>query len=61
MFQASTANDAFGPVAGNPLEGGERACLFQHRFGDSFYGYQCRLDRATEKWQMEVLVVPLKK
>ncbi len=38
---------------------GERACLFQHVFERTFYGYQCHLDHATEKWQMEVLVVPL--
>ena len=59
VFHASSADGAFEPVAGNPVETGERACLFQHTFDDKFYGYQCRLDHTTEKWQMEVLVAPL--
>ena len=61
VFYASSADGAFEPVAGNPVESGERACLFQHTFEHTFYGYQCRLDHATDKWRMEVVVVPLKK
>jgi hypothetical protein len=59
MFAASSPDGDFEPVAGNPVETGERACLFQHTFDGTFYGYQCRLDHTTEKWQMEVLVAPL--
>lgn len=61
VFHADKPNGHFEPVAGNPVETGERACLFQHVFADTYYGYQCRLDHATELWQMEVLVVPLPK
>ena len=46
-------------VNGNPVQTGERACLFQHVFNGKFYGYQSRLDHATDKWQMEVLSTPL--
>jgi hypothetical protein len=60
VFHATSADGAFEPVAGNPVETGERACLFQHTFDSTFYGYQCRLDHASEKWTMEVVVVPLK-
>lgn len=59
VFHATSADGEFEPVAGNPVETGERACLFQHTFGGKLYGYQCRLDHTTEKWQMEVLVTPL--
>ena len=59
VFHASTPNGHFEPVAANPVETGERACLFQHVFERVYYGYQCRLDHATDRWQMELLVVPL--
>jgi hypothetical protein len=59
VFYADRADGEFLPVAGNPVQDGERACLFQHVFEKTFYGYQCRLDDATDIWNMEVLVVPL--
>ena len=59
VFYATSADGEFAPVAGNPVQDGERACLFQHVFAKTYYGYQCRLDDATETWNMEVLVVPL--
>jgi hypothetical protein len=59
VFQSNRPNGAFEPVAGNPVETGERACLFQHVFEGTFYGYQCRLDNATQLWQMEMVIVPL--
>ena len=59
VFYASAPDGAFEAVADNPVETGERACLFQHIFAATFYGYQCHLDHTTEKWQMEVLVTPL--
>jgi hypothetical protein len=59
VFAATAADGPFEPVTGNPVQTGERACLFQHLFSGSFYGYQCHLDHATEKWQMEVLSTPL--
>jgi hypothetical protein len=59
VFYASAADGPFQPAAGNPVQTGERACLFQHVFGGKYYGYQSRLDHATDKWQMEVLSTPL--
>ncbi len=59
VFYASAADGPFQPAAGNPVQTGERACLFQHVFGGKYYGYQSRLDHATDKWQMEVLTTPL--
>jgi hypothetical protein len=61
VFSSDKPNGHFEPVAGNPVETGERACLFQHVFDQTFYGYQCRLDHKTELWQMEVVVAPLPK
>ena len=59
VFYASAADGPFQPTAGNPVQTGERACLFQHVFNGNFYGYQSHLDHATDKWQMEVLSTPL--
>lgn len=61
VFYASAPDGDFEPVTNNPVETGERACLFQHVFDGTFYGYQCHLDHLTERWQMEVLVAPLPK
>lgn len=61
VFYSSAPDGAFEPVANDPVETGERACLFQHIFDGTFYGYQCHLDHVTEKWQMEVVVAPLLK
>ena len=60
VFYASAADGPFKPVAGNPVQTGERACLFQHTFNGNYYGYQSHLDHATGKWQMEVLSTPLR-
>jgi hypothetical protein len=59
VFAGRAADGPFEPVIGNPVQTGERACLFQHVFDGVFYGYQSHLDHATDKWQMEVLSVPL--
>ena len=57
---ASTAPDgAFAPTEGNPVQVGERACLFQHIFNGRYYGYQSHLEHPTEKWVMEVIEAPL--
>jgi hypothetical protein len=61
VFHSEHADGQFLPVAGNPVELDGRACLFQHIFDGTFYGYQCRLDSASQLWQMEVVVVPLPK
>ena len=60
VFYADKPDGDYQPVAGNPVETGERACLFQHEFAGKFYGYQCRFDHATDKWQMEVVTAPLR-
>ncbi|MFM2287830.1 MAG: hypothetical protein RL684_973 [Pseudomonadota bacterium] len=59
VFHADRPDGAFEPVAGNPVEVDGRACLFQHLFEGRFYGYQCKLDAASQLWQMEVVVAPL--
>ncbi len=61
VFHSDRPDGAFEPVAGNPVEVDGRACLFQHIFDGTFYGYQCKLDSATQLWQMEAVVVPLAK
>jgi hypothetical protein len=59
VFYADRADGHFQPVKNNPVETGERACLFQHQFNGKFYGYQSRLDHTTEKWLMEVVTAAL--
>jgi hypothetical protein len=59
VFYGSAPDGPFQPAAGNPVQTGERACLFQHVFDGNFYGYQSHLDHATDQWQMEVLSTPL--
>jgi hypothetical protein len=59
VFYGRAADGPFTAVAGNPVQTGERACLFQHVFNGSFFGYQSHLDHATDKWQMELLSAPL--
>jgi hypothetical protein len=59
VFYGSAADGPFQEASGNPVQTGERACLFQHVFNGKFYGYQSHLDHATDKWQMEVLSTPL--
>ncbi len=59
VFYGSAADGPFEPAFGNPVQTDERACLFQHVFNGTFYGYQSHLDHVTDKWQMEVLSTPL--
>ncbi|HEX4266247.1 MAG TPA: hypothetical protein VHY36_00040 [Steroidobacteraceae bacterium] len=61
VFHADQPDGHFEPVAGNPVQAGGRACLFQHIFGDKYHGYESHLDPVTGKWGMEALVVPLAK
>ena len=59
VFYSDRADGNFEPVDNNPVETGECACLFQHEFAGNFYGYQCRFDHETNKWQMELVLAPL--
>ncbi len=59
VFSSDKPDGHFRPVAGNPVQSGERACLFQFIFHDKYYGYQSHLDHATDKWEMEVLTAPV--
>lgn len=59
LFSAPHPDGPFTPTAGNPAQDGGRACLFQHVFGDKYYGYQSRIDHSREQWEMEVLVADL--
>ena len=53
VFAADAPDGNFEPVAGNPVMHGQRACLFQHIFNGRFYGYDCHLDTASDKWMLE--------
>ncbi|HTS05516.1 MAG TPA: hypothetical protein VMP68_08030 [Candidatus Eisenbacteria bacterium] len=59
VFAADAPDRNFEPVAGNPVMRGQRACLFQHIFNNRFYGYDCHLDTATDKWMLEEVEAPL--
>jgi hypothetical protein len=59
VFQSDQPDGHFEPVSDNPVETGERACLFQHVFGGKYYGYQCHLDHDSQKWEMEIVTAPL--
>ena len=59
VFYSDKPDSGFVPVAGNPVQTDERACLFQHIFDGKFYGYQSHLNHKTEMWEMEVLTAPL--
>jgi len=52
VFAGDSPDGDFQPVRGNPVMGGQRACLFQHIFNGRFYGYDCHLE-ATDKWVLE--------
>jgi hypothetical protein len=59
IYSSTHAEGPFAQVAGNPVQVGGRACLFQHIFNGKYYGYQSRLDPKTDQWDMEVLEAPL--
>jgi hypothetical protein len=59
VFYSEHPTGPFEPVAHNPIQTGERACLFQHVFDGTYYGYQSHLDNATSSWSMEVLTAAL--
>jgi hypothetical protein len=59
VFASAAPDGTFAPVEGNPVQVGERACLFQHIFNGRYYGYQSHLEHPSEKWVMEVLEAPL--
>jgi len=59
IFAADSPDGDFQPVAGNPIMSGQRACLFQHIFDGRFYGYDCHLDTASDKWMLEEVEAPL--
>ncbi len=59
VFHSDRPDGKFLPVADNPVQRGDRACLFQFAFNGKFYGFQSHLDGATGKWEMEVITAPL--
>jgi hypothetical protein len=59
VFSSSQPDGTFTPVDGNPVQVGDRACLFQHIFNGRYYGYESHLEHPSEKWVMEVLEAPL--
>lgn len=59
VFYSDKPDGKFLPTEGNPVERGERACLFQFVFGNEMYGFQSHLDHSTMKWVMELIKAPL--
>jgi len=59
VFAADTPDGDFQPVEDEPIMRGQRACLFQHVFHGRFYGYDCHLDTATDRWMLEEVEAPL--
>jgi len=59
VFAADSPDGDFQPVRNDPVLRGQRACLFQHIFNDRFYGYDCHLDTATDRWMLEEVEAPL--
>jgi hypothetical protein len=59
IFYSTSPDGKFEPTANNPVQTGERACLFQHIFNGKFYGYQCHIKPKTDLWEMEVLTAEL--
>jgi len=59
VFAADSPDGNFQPVRDNPVMRGQRACLFQHIFNGRFYGYDCHLDTATDRWMLEEVEAPL--
>lgn len=59
VFHSDRPDGKFLPVADNPVQSGDRACMFQFIFDGKFYGYQSHLDARTDKWEMEVVTAPL--
>jgi hypothetical protein len=59
VFASDKPDEGFRPVAGNPVESGERACLFQHVFEGRFVGFQSHLQHPSALWEMEMVTAPL--
>jgi hypothetical protein len=59
VFASNAPDGNFIPVEGNPVQVGERACLFQFIFNGRYYGYQSHLEHPGEKWVMEVVEAQL--
>ncbi len=59
VFWSAALEGPYEPVTGNPVQAGERACLFQHVFNGRYYGYQSHLEHPSEKWIMELIQAPL--
>lgn len=58
VFAADSPDGNFQPVAANPVMRGQRACLFQHIFGNRFYGFDCHLED-PDHWVLEEVEAPL--
>jgi hypothetical protein len=59
VFAGDAPDGDFQPVEGDPVMRGQRACLFQHIFNGRFYGYDCHLDTATDRWMLEEIEASL--
>lgn len=55
VFYSDKIDGKYTPVVNNPVQKGQRACLFQHIFSGRYYGYQSHLNPSTGKWTMELV------
>jgi hypothetical protein len=55
VFSSDSPDGTFTAVRDNPVQTGERACLFQYIFNGHFYGYQSHLEHPSGQWIMELI------
>lgn len=61
IFASAKPDEGFQPVSGNPVETGERACLFQYVIEGRLVGFQSHLRHPSELWEMELVTAPLRR
>ena len=59
VFASHRPDEGFEPVAANPVQSGDRACLFQFIFEGRFVGFESHLAHPSERWDMEIITAPL--
>jgi hypothetical protein len=58
IFASDSPDGNFQTIESNPVMRGQRACLFQHIFGNRFYGFDCHL-QDPDHWVLEEVEAPL--
>jgi hypothetical protein len=57
VFGGPTPQGPFSALAGNPLLGGDCACMFQHPVGNTVYEYYCKRNGST--WTLDLVQADL--